>query len=66
MVSIKDMKVGSYFDLCCKILFVHDQDIDDRAVTIYVWDGTDAPPAGGLLLHLRMSHVAGKSQTLRI
>jgi hypothetical protein len=49
-----------------QILFVHDQDIDDRAVTIYVWDGTDAPPAGGLLLHLRMSHVAGKSQTLRI
>ncbi|KAH9542774.1 hypothetical protein CY35_13G024900 [Sphagnum magellanicum] len=49
MVSIKDMKVGSYFDLCCKILFVHDQDIDDRAVTIYVWDGTDAPPVGGLL-----------------
>ncbi|CAM6050562.1 unnamed protein product [Sphagnum compactum] len=45
MVSIKDMKVGSYFDLCCKILFVHDQDINDRAVTIYVWDGTDAPPA---------------------
>jgi hypothetical protein len=32
-----------------QILFVHGQDIDDRAVTIYVWDGTDAPPAGGLL-----------------
>ncbi|KAG0617879.1 hypothetical protein M758_4G022600 [Ceratodon purpureus] len=44
MKQIKDVNVDSYFDLCCKILFVNDQSAE-HSVIIYVWDGTDASPA---------------------
>lgn len=41
-VPIKAIKEGVYFDLCCKVLFVHDT---SKSMSIlYVWDGTDAPP----------------------
>lgn len=43
LVPISGIKEGSYFDLCCKILAV-DQE-SDHAIIMYVWDGTDAPPA---------------------
>lgn len=41
-VPIKDIREGVYFDLCCKVLFVHG--ISKSVSIIYVWDGTDAPP----------------------
>lgn len=41
-VLIKAIKEGVYFDLCCKVLFVHDT--SKSMSIIYVWDGTDAPP----------------------
>lgn len=44
MKQIKDANVDSYFDLCCKILFVNDQGAEN-SVIVYVWDGTDASPA---------------------
>ncbi|ESQ38708.1 hypothetical protein EUTSA_v10028628mg [Eutrema salsugineum] len=37
---LREIKKGKHFDLVCKILHVND---DTR--TIFVWDGTDAPPA---------------------
>ncbi|KAG0504448.1 hypothetical protein KC19_8G001300 [Ceratodon purpureus] len=44
MKQIKDVNVDSYFDVCCKILFVSEQGAENSAV-MYVWDGTDASPA---------------------
>ncbi|XP_024403183.1 protection of telomeres protein 1a isoform X2 [Physcomitrium patens] len=44
MKQIKDINVESYFDLCCKILYVNEQSAEN-SVIIYVWDGTDTSPA---------------------
>lgn len=41
-VPIKAIREGVYFDLCCKVFFVHG--ICKGVSIIYVWDGTDAPP----------------------
>ncbi|XP_057828148.2 protection of telomeres protein 1a [Cryptomeria japonica] len=40
--QIKDIKERAYFDLCCKVLLLHEK--SEKLSVIYVWDGTDAPP----------------------
>ncbi|MCO5581580.1 hypothetical protein L7F22_035468 [Adiantum nelumboides] len=44
LVTISGIKEGSYFDLCCKIMAVYHQE-SSHVIILYVWDGTDAPPA---------------------
>ncbi|XP_058092744.1 protection of telomeres protein 1a-like isoform X3 [Magnolia sinica] len=41
-LQLRDIKVGKYFDLVCKIL--HMSVVVDDVSILYVWDGTDAPP----------------------
>ncbi|BBN00108.1 protection of telomeres protein 1 [Marchantia polymorpha subsp. ruderalis] len=44
LVQICGIKDNTYFDLCCKILYVDDRYLPQRVTIIYVWDGTDATP----------------------
>ncbi|CAM6106321.1 unnamed protein product [Calypogeia fissa] len=43
LVRICGIIDGSYFDLCCKLLYVEERS-PELSTIIYVWDGTDATP----------------------
>ncbi|KAJ7546575.1 hypothetical protein O6H91_08G045300 [Diphasiastrum complanatum] len=51
LVQIRRLKEGAFFDLCCKVLYVHNH-APDYAILMYVWDGTDAQPVDDMALHL--------------
>ncbi|CAN6461274.1 unnamed protein product [Victoria cruziana] len=42
-LQLRELKVGEYFDLICKVL--HVSKVSEEESILFVWDGTDAPPA---------------------
>ncbi|KAF3774849.1 Protection of telomeres protein 1a [Nymphaea thermarum] len=42
-LQLRELKVGEYFDLICKVL--HISKVSEEELILFVWDGTDAPPA---------------------